>query len=101
MNYKKYGYRPIEGTEYYLINKKGLVWNGKHNKPRKWVDNGKGYQTVQINRKTHSIHREVWKAFKGPIPEGYEIDHLNKDIRNNDISNLECVSKAENLLRRF
>lgn len=45
------------------------------------------------------IHRLVWESFRGPIPEGYQIDHIDGKRNNNFISNLEAVTPAENSWR--
>lgn len=43
-----------------------------------------------------AVHRVSYEVFVGPIPEGYEVDHLcrNKMCCNPD--HLEAVTKAEN-----
>ena len=41
------------------------------------------------------LHRAVWKSVHGPIKDGCEIHHIDGDIFNNNISNLECHSKGE------
>ena len=43
-------------------------------------------------------HRMVWEAFKGKIPAGLEIDHINRDRHNNKLSNLRLVTHSENCL---
>lgn len=40
-------------------------------------------------------HRIVWEGVNGPIPEGYDIHHIDGDTYNNDIDNLECMLHAE------
>lgn len=44
------------------------------------------------------LHRYVWEKENGKIPEGYHIHHkdfkINKNL-NNDISNLQCLSKSD------
>lgn len=44
-----------------------------------------------------SIHRLVWETYNGPIPQGYEIDHIDGDKSNNALSNLRCVTHKENM----
>ena len=41
------------------------------------------------------LHRYVWKYHYGEIPEGYDIHHIDGDKGNNDISNLQMLSKHE------
>ena len=47
-------------------------------------------------RKKYFIHRLVWIAFNGQIPEGYEINHLDERPVNNALSNLSLVTHKEN-----
>ena len=47
-----------------------------------------------------SLHREIWKAQHGAIPDGAHIHHRDGDTANNDISNLECVGRQEHLTER-
>lgn len=42
-------------------------------------------------------HRLVWQFFKGDIPDGFEINHRNGIKTNNTLSNLEVVTRSENL----
>src|SRR6516162_4814460 len=35
------------------------------------------------------LHREIWKTHCGPIPEGYDVHHIDDDPGNNQPSNLE------------
>ncbi|MBR0061450.1 MAG: HNH endonuclease [Selenomonadaceae bacterium] len=44
---------------------------------------------------TISIHRFVWTYFNGEIPDGCEIHHRDFNHDNNDIANLELVTKDE------
>lgn len=41
-------------------------------------------------------HRVVWELIYGPIPEGMEIDHIDRDRKNNALSNLRLVTSAGN-----
>lgn len=56
------------------------------------------YTTKNKDRKgAKQLHRAVWEFYNGEIPKGYQIHHKDKDIDNNDISNLECISTKEHL----
>jgi len=39
------------------------------------------------------VHRAVYSAFKGPIPIGYDIDHMDGDPLNNSIGNLQAIDR--------
>jgi hypothetical protein len=57
-----------------------------------------GYWQCQIWGRTYMVHRMVWmQANRKLIPEGLEIDHIdgNKDF--NGISNLQLVTRQENM----
>lgn len=43
----------------------------------------------------HSIHRTIWTYYYGEIPEGYDIHHRDLNPKNNDISNLQLLTKSE------
>lgn len=66
------------------------------------VCNGKaGYFQVKINNggkaKAEYVHRLVWKAFRGEIPEGYEIDHEDNNKSNNSLDNLNLKTRKDNM----
>jgi len=43
-----------------------------------------------------NIHRAIATVFIGDIPKGYEVDHINKDTKDNSVENLRIVSMARN-----
>lgn len=66
--------------------------------------NKKGYAKVRLsqnrNKKSASVHRLVALAFI-PNPSGYpQVDHLDCNKQNNDVSNLEWVTGKENHRRK-
>lgn len=42
-----------------------------------------------------SLHRAVWRHHNGPIPKGLDVHHKDNDPDNNDISNLQLISKSD------
>ena len=63
--------------------------------------NGAGYYATKGFRGGF-IHRLVVEADRkakglGPIPEGMQVDHIDGNIYNNDISNLRVVTPYENM----
>ena len=50
-----------------------------------------GYVRRTENGKRIFAHRWEWEKYKGPIPEGYDIHHIDGDKKNNAIENLECL----------
>jgi hypothetical protein len=64
---------------------------------KKWtVLKSTGYYRLTTSRKKHiSLHRYVWEQNNGSIPSGFDIHHIDNNKQNNDIKNLECLSKSE------
>ena len=56
-----------------------------------------GYMRCYYKGKTaYYEHRKVWEEHNGEIPDGLVIDHIDRDRKNNDISNLRVVTVKEN-----
>ena len=50
--------------------------------------------------RTHAyVHIAVWEHFNGPVPSGYELDHLCRQPACWDHTHLEAVTHRENILR--
>lgn len=44
------------------------------------------------------VHRFVYEYFKGPIPKGLVIDHIDGDRHNNRVDNLRAVTVRQNTM---
>ncbi len=110
--------RPIDGIEDYHICDDGRVFSTKVS-PR-YNQNGdlrlvkprthpSGYLYIglyigerkQKRRLWRRVHRVVYEAFVGKIPKGLEIDHIDGNKHNNDITNLRAINRSENMLAMF
>ena len=69
--------RKVNGR-YFVANR----WDKK--KKRYWAD---------------SLHRAVWRFHNGEIPVGTHIHHKDENWDNNSISNLECLTRREHMLK--
>lgn len=58
-----------------------------------------GYGRIVKDGGKKLAHRVVYELFRGPIPEGLELDHLCKRRNCVNPNNLEPVSHKENVLR--
>jgi len=58
--------------------------------------NAHGYVYVSIESTSYAVHHVVWKIHYGDIPDGYEIDHIDRNRQNNKIKNLRIVTSSEN-----
>ncbi len=67
-----------------------------------------GYTVLAIDHQGKTLrgimaHRVIWEAVHGPIPDGLEINHI-VGVRfggSNAISNLEIVTRSENMAHAF
>lgn len=55
-----------------------------------------GYKRVRCCGKWLNHHVLIWEHFNGPIPEGMEIDHIDRNRGNNAPSNLRLVTRSQN-----
>ncbi len=84
----------------YKISRTGIVTN-RYNKELKPSTNPNGYYQLGLCKNgvsyTVNIHRLLAEAYI-PNPENKpEVNHIDKDRKNNSINNLEWVTHAENL----
>lgn len=102
--------QPIRNFEGYYIDTIGNVYS-------KWINKGihglfigdklkkltpkigeHGHHYISLGRKHQKlIHRLVYETFKGPIPEGMLVRHLNDDPHDNSVNNLEIGTHKDNM----
>ena len=72
---------------------------GRWSKPTKNAADARGYvqmaRRVGSRREKIAVHRLMWTAFVGPIPEGKSIDHRDRNRSNNVLSNLLEATGSE------
>lgn len=59
-----------------------------------------GYGSVSMGNKTHLVHRVVYEALVGQIPEGLDLDHLCRVRRCCRPDHLEPVTTQVNIARQ-
>lgn len=62
---------------------------------RYWINHKPGY------RCTYAAHRLVFESFVGEIPKGLEIDHKDDRHSNNRVSNLQLLTRKQNVQKSF
>ena len=82
----------------------GRIWSKKRNKFLKPVKNRDGYQLVFLydnegKRHNESVHKITFFAVNGlwEYPEGMQLNHIDENKENNHISNLELVTRKQNI----
>jgi hypothetical protein len=107
-------WRPVKNYEgLYEVSNFGRVrsldhwlknWRGDYIKKGKILRQGKqtnGYLQVFLCKdgrcKSISVHRLVYKAFNGNIPEGMEVNHINEIKTDNSVWNLNLMTRKENV----
>jgi hypothetical protein len=62
-------------------------------------DAGYGITVISGTRRRVRVHRVAYEHFKGPIPEGFHVDHLCFNPRCVNPAHLEAVTNGENVRR--
>ena len=57
------------------------------------------YLSSNINGKRYRLHRYIWEYYNGEIPKGYHIHHKDHNKDNNELENLELLTKEEHRIR--
>lgn len=73
-------------------------WNTQHAGKPAGATGTSEYSMVKIMGRGVAVHRVVWELNNGPIPAGMDIDHIDRDKRNNRIENLRIASRSQNML---
>lgn len=61
--------------------------------------NHKGYLRIKIDGSLYLAHRVVWAMHYGSWPE-IDLDHVDRDRRNNRIDNLRMVDRSQSCVNR-
>lgn len=76
------------------VNSRGVCWEWEG---QLTPDN---YGRFTARRTTAMAHRWIWEELVGPIPEGYQIDHLCQHTKCVNPDHLEPVTPEENYRRK-
>ena len=101
----------VDGVEYYkhqifsdyAANKDGDIYSLKRKKILKKIKDSNGYLFFYIydkkleKQKFYYQHRFVYEVFKGPIPHGFEVDHIFPVKSDNRIKNLQLLTHKQNV----
>ena len=87
----------------YIAHTDGRIFSIRSNKYLKPIIRCRGYLAVDLGRKggRHSIHRLVARTFLENYSEDLVVNHLDGNKTNNQLSNLEMCTNAENLQHSY
>lgn len=97
--------KDVKGFEnFYAVSEDGIVFSKRYQKPLKPFKTKRGYLYVDLydgegNRKRKAVHQLVAETYLNKPSENYEVDHIDGNKCNNHVSNLEWVTRFENLKR--
>ena len=107
----EYKVSPIYGFEQYTIDTNGIVINTKTNKSLAYSVTKNGYTSVRLckvecGEKVHKrflLHRLILITFLGvhENPKMCNVDHIDNNPKNNNISNLRWITQSENVKRAY
>lgn len=67
----------------------------------KFFETKQGYHLGRVDKKPIRMHIYVWEYYNGCVPKGYDIHHIDKNKSNNNISNLELISRHAHHSKHF
>ena len=71
-------------------------WNGRYAGKEAGYLHPHGYRQIEHEHRPFQVHRIIWTLVNGPIPEGLEVDHVDRNGLNNAIANLRLADKSLN-----
>lgn len=92
------------GALSYRIERDGRVHKRRGKGYLKTFPDKDGYLKVAVtdkDQKTHNafVHRLVYLAYNGDIPEGMTVDHIDDDRLNNQDTNLQLLTPEGNVVK--
>ena len=58
-------------------------------------------QFGQSGQKFYTVHKFVYECWRGLIPDGMQIDHINDDREDNRLCNLQLLTPSENVKKSY
>jgi len=87
-------YDPITGC-FTWLNRGDATFDSRFGGRQVGYNDKDGYLVVVYKRKSIRLHRLAWFMVHGSLPK--EIDHINRDKKDNRISNLRECTRSENM----
>jgi hypothetical protein len=84
----------------YCATKDGRIYSLNKQRFLSQNDDTYGYNTVSLSGKTHKVHRIIAKTFLNNPENHPHIDHINRNRKDNSVSNLRYCSLSQNQLNK-
>ena len=98
-------FKPIDGYNNYFISNDGDILNLNTGRIMKANINKNGYVQADLYKKNkrykHYVHRLVAKAYLNAETDKTEVNHIDCNKLNNNLTNLEYVTHSENLQHAY
>ena len=101
VNDRKYKLHPVYNA--YGASKRGDVINIKRQKPSFGTKQRNGYMKITVRGvgqkqdKSMFVHRFVYECYHGVIQNGLHVDHINENIEDNRLPNLQLLTPSQNV----
>jgi hypothetical protein len=92
---QKFRYEPELGALYWIATRRKGRLAGCINSQGYWIVGGIGLP-YRKRRAQYKAHRLIWIYHFGPIPQGFEVDHINGIRSDNHIGNLRLATSLGN-----
>ena len=106
-------WRSVPGLPMYEVSDMGRVRSNRNPKHPGSImtaavsEEKNGYKNVHlglwdgIRKRQYRLSRLVWETFRGAIPPGFHVDHIDNDQLNNSLENLQLLTLADNNRKRW
>ena len=99
------GYKLIPNQRRHFVNKDGVVVSIVTGVIKQIVlvsnnikNPSRGYYFFRIYKgKPIYVHKLVYELFVGPIPKGYDVHHISGNTSQNNVQNLQLLTKAAHM----
>ena len=92
-----------QARTYFIFKENTIYWKnptGRRSgtRPAGYIDSSTGYRRVSIKGVDCKVHNIVYNYHNGLVPNGFSIDHIDRNKLNNSIKNLRLATPSQQSL---